>query len=171
MLRNRYEKGCRIICTENTPALCRQTVRGGRVTTSDITIEELQKRCAPGYPKGPIVVSGAQHFADTTWSDFAFRAARQEGLRITVRTGIEAIQGGVFFGKRLRALELNLLRPEGPARIYVTVEACSNDAKLMAWRCDLSGNNAATNRQVDGLMKAIGAIATENTTKGATALL
>lgn len=140
------------------------------MTTSDITIEELQKRCAPGYPKGPIVVFGAQHFEDTTWSDFAFQAARQEGLCITVRTGIEAIQGGVFFGKRLRALELNLLRPEGPARIYVTVEACSNDAKLMAWRCDLSGNNAATNKQVESLMKALGNIATECTAKVATTL-
>lgn len=140
------------------------------MTTSDITIEELQKRCAPGYPMGPIVVPGAQHFADTTWSDFAFRAARQEGLRITVRTGLEAIKGGVFFGKRLRALELNLLRPEGPARIYITVEACSNDAKLMAWRCDLSGNNAVTNKQVESFMKTIGDIATESTTKEATTL-
>lgn len=140
------------------------------MTASDITVEQLQKRCAPGYPMGPIVVSGAQRFADTTWSDFAFRAAKQQELRITVRTGLEAIQGGVFFGKRLRALELNLLRPEGPARIYITVEASSNDAKLMAWRCDLSGNNAATNKQVESLMKAIGTIATEGTAMGATTL-
>lgn len=87
-----------------------------------------------------------------------------------MRTGLEAIQGGVFFGKRLRALELKLLRPEGPARIYITVEACSSNAKLMAWRCDLSGNNAATNKQVESLMKAIGNIATESTATGATTL-
>lgn len=99
MLRDRHEKDCRIICTESAPALCRQIVRRGHMTASDITVEQLKKRCAPGYPIGPIVVSGAQRFADTTWSDFAFRAAKQEELRITVRTGLEAIQGGVFFWK------------------------------------------------------------------------
>lgn len=76
----------------------------------------------------------------------------------------------LFFGKRLRALELNLLRPEGSARICTTVEACSSNAKLMAWRCDLTGNNATTNKQVESLMKAIGNIATESTSMGATTL-
>ena len=119
---------------------------------------------------GPIVVSGAERLADTTWNDFAFRAAKQEELRITVRTGLEAIQGGVFFGKRLWAVVLIQLRPEGQTRIYLTVEACSSNAKLMAWRCDLSGNNTTTNKQVESLMKAIGNIATESTATGATTL-
>ncbi len=49
---------------------------------------------------------------------FCISAAKQEELRITVRTGLEAIQGGVFFGKRLRALELNLLRPKDRAHLH-----------------------------------------------------
>lgn len=40
----------------------------------------------------------------------------------------------------------------------------------MAWRCDLTGNNATTNKQVESLMKAIGNIATESTSMGATTL-
>ena len=93
--------------------------------------------------------------SDAAWRDAAFGAARREGLCVSVRTGLEIVRGGVFFGARLRGLELGLLRPEGPSRIYVSIEECPDAARLTVWRCDLSGDNAATDEKVARLMRSI----------------
>ena len=125
------------------------------MSAPEITIDELRRRCAPGYPLGPFRASGAQSLSDAAWRDAVFAAARSEGLCVSVCTGLEVVRGGVFFGVRLRGLELGLLRPEGPSRIYVSIEECPDAARLTAWRCDLSGDNASTDEKVARLMRAI----------------
>lgn len=129
------------------------------MSASEITIDELRRRCAPGYPLSPVCVPGAKGLPDAAWQDAVFAAARREGLCVSVRTGLEIVRGGMFFGARLRGLELGLLRPEGPSHVYVSIEECPDAARLTAWRCDLSGDNAATDEKVARLMRALARVA------------
>ena len=122
------------------------------MSASEITIDELRRRCAPGYPLSPVCVPGAKGLPDAAWQDAVFAAACREGLCVSVR-------GGMFFGARLRGLELGLLRPEGPSHVYVSIEECPDAARLTAWRCDLSGDNAATDEKVARLMRALARVA------------
>lgn len=129
------------------------------MSTREITFDELQRQCAPGYPLGPVCAPGAQGLPDAVWQDAVFAAARSEGLCVSVRTGLEVVRGGMFFGARLRGLEVGLLRPEGPSRLYVAIEECADAARLTAWRCDLSGDNASTDEKAARLMRAAARLA------------
>lgn len=108
--------------------------KGAILDKEDLTLDGLVAACAPGYPKGPYEIADGAGLSAEDWSEALFRAARIRGLSISVRTGLEAREGGLFFGARTRAIEVTCSRDPARLRAYLLLFKKDGDVLVRLFR-------------------------------------
>lgn len=108
--------------------------KGAVLDREDLTLDSLMAACAPGYPKGPYAIADGAGLSAGDWSEVLFRAARIRGLSINVRTGLEAREGGLFFGARTRAIEVTCSRDPARLRAYLLLGKKDGDVLVRLFR-------------------------------------